>query len=152
MKRLITFVCLVFVSGLCYASDSGGKPAELIVPAKVHVNEAIQGDVEFTWDEDQPLVLDTWSMKGGCLFGSMTVYEASGHEVPGVYPMSLPLLPDGKRTVRKGETVRMHLYTMGYTVIPGTGRYYAVAQFSGSMTSEYTVRFTTRKRWFEAIR
>lgn len=134
------------------AADRIEKTALLLIPETVSIQERLPIAVEFRWDENMPVTLDIWDFRGEVrTMGSLIVYDENGKEVAMSFPMSLPLLPTGKRTVEKGEVVKIGLYWMGSVDFDHAGRYYAIAEFSSAFAGNTNVRFTTKKRWFQVI-
>ena len=98
------------------------------------------------------LTLDIWDYRGEVrTMGSLIVYDENGKEVAMSFRMSLPLLPSGKRTVEKGEVLKIGLYWMGSVDFDHAGRYYAIAEFSSAFVGKTNIRFTTKRRWVQVI-
>ena len=128
------------------------KPALLLIPEVVSMGQHIAASVEFRWDEDMPVTLDVLVLANEVsTLGDLTVYDENGKEVPMSFPMSLPPAPNGKKTVSRGEVLRVALSWTGSVDFPKPGRYYAVAVFSSAFTETSNVCFTTRKRWFQVV-
>lgn len=150
MKHLIAG--LLILSALTSSGRAAAqieKPALLLVPETISLRENLNAIVAFRWDEDMPVTLDTWS-HGGRLstLGAIEVFDEKGNEVPQFHALSMPLIPTGKKEVKKGELLKIGLYLMESVLFPGPGNYYAVATFSNASSGGTNVRFTTKKCWF----
>ena len=151
MKRIVmVFLSMVAFATGGMAASRPDKPALLLLPDLVSIRENLIASVEFRWDGDAAVTLDTWS-DGGRLstLGEIRVFDENGKEVPIWFPVSLPLMPTGKIDVKKREVLKIGLYLMGRAQFPRPGRYYAIATFSSAFSDGENVRFTTKKRWFE---
>ena len=138
------------VSG--FAASRIEKSALLLLPEINSIHDNLKASVEFRWDEDAPVTLDTWSHDGRLsTLGTIEVFDEDGKEVAMFYPISMPLIPTGKKEVKKGETLKIGLYLMGSVQFPRPGRYYSIATFSEAFSGEVNVRFTTKRRWFEIV-
>lgn len=133
-------------------ADRIEKTALLLIPETVSIQERLPIAVEFRWDEDIPVTLDTWDFSGELeTMGDVTVFDENGKEVAVIFPVSLPLIPSGRRTVAKGEILKIGLYRMSSVDFAHAGRYYAIAEFSSAFAGDTNVRFTSKKRWFQVI-
>ena len=122
------------------------------MPETVSLQERLSIAVEFRWDENTPVTLDILDFRGEMrTMGSLIVCDENGKEVAMSFSMSLPLAPSGKKTVAKGEVVKIGLYWMGSVNFDHAGRYYAIAEFSSAFAGDTNVRFTTKKRWFQVV-
>lgn len=143
--RLCVFLALVSSLGGAPVKE---KPALLIIPAIISAHD-LSAQVAFRWDEDTPVVVSTWSIRGELrIYGVLTVFDESGKEVPAIVPVSLPLAPTGEKKVTRDEILKLPLYTMGTVVFRRPGRYYAIAEFSSAFVGDTKVRFVTKKCWF----
>ena len=150
--KILPAIVLAFVALAATAAAASRleKSALLLLPDVISIHGGLSASVEFKWDEEKPVTLDTWSFDGRLsTYGEIAVFEDGGKEVPTIYPLSMPLLPSGKKEVKKGEVLKIVLYKMGWIQFPRPGRYYAIATFDSAFSGETNVRFTTEKRWFE---
>jgi len=100
-----------------------------------------------------PLRIATWALKEGeSTLGDIQVFNEDGTEVQMIFPVTLPLMPNGEWLVKKGKVVKLGLYFMGWPLFQHEGDYYAVATFSNAFSNEQNVRFTTKKRWFKVTK
>jgi hypothetical protein len=128
------------------------RSALLILPAVVGTRHNLQTEVEFKWDGEAPIVIDTWETKGSIeTLGELRAFSEDGTEVQQFYPLSIPTVPSGSKVVRPGEVLRIGLMTTGFLFFQKPGRYYAIAKFSGYV-DKTRITFTTKKRWFEVVR
>mgnify|MGYP001614219103 CR=1 FL=1 len=79
----------------------------------------------------------------------LKVFSEDGKEMPMIRPVTTPLVPTGSMTAKKGEVLRVGIYTLAFVQPLKPGSYYAIATFSDAFCGEQNVRFTTQKRWFE---
>lgn len=153
--RIGSFAFLLVLCAFVHVAETADrieKTALLLIPETVSIQEKLPIAVEFRWDEDIPVTLDTWDINGELeTLGEVTVFDENGKEVAMMFPVSMPLVPSGRRTVAKGEVLKIGLYRMGSVNFDHAGRYYAIAVFSSAFAGDANVRFTTKKRWFQVI-
>jgi hypothetical protein len=149
MKAVLLFL-LTAVTTVCAApTERIEKPAVLLLPAELAQGEDIVPTVLLRWDEDDPLAVHTVVVGGRlCTYGEVLVYAEDGREMPMIYPATMPLVPTGSKEVKKGETLRIGLYTLAFVQTLPPGDYYAIARFSDVYCRSMNVGFTTSKRWF----
>jgi len=146
--RILLATCVV-AACLGAATVPKAKRAFLILPAVITQDNALVAFVEFRWDEDEPVEIDfVAGEKGDITYGSLNVFSADGREVPMIHPVTMPLLPTGRKRVIKGELFRIRLYTLSFPERLTPGEYYAIADFSDAYCAGQNVRFVTQKRWF----
>jgi hypothetical protein len=126
------------------------KAAILILPPSIAIGDQIKGFVEFRWSDDAPVTLNTWTIHGELsTLTNLSVFDESGKKVNWVAPVSLPIVPNGTRTVSRGETLKLRIYTIGWAEFEHPGHYYAVAEFSWAESAGTPISFTTKKCWFD---
>jgi hypothetical protein len=153
--RISSAILLAFAAFVATAAAASRieKTALLVLPDVISIHGDLPASVEFKWDEETPVTLDTWLFDGRLsTYGEITVFDEGGKEVPTIYPVSMPLVPSGKKEVKKGEVLKIALYKMGLIQFPRLGRYYAIATFDSAFAGDTNVRFTTKKRWFEVTK
>jgi hypothetical protein len=136
------------------------KPAKLILPPQVTLrgNGAdIRPVVYLQWDEADTVSIDVeMSMiqpdghsRAGVV-GVLSVYDVDGKnmEFQGLM-MGPTIVPNGRRDVKKGDSLNMPLYSTVGHFFRSPGRYYAIAEFSGITSRGAKVRFKTERQWFE---
>jgi hypothetical protein len=151
MKLLLRILLATCVIAVCLGATTApkAKRAFLILPAAITQGDALKALVEFRWDEDEPVELDyVTAEKGDITYGTLNVFSADGREVPMIHPVTMPLLPTGRKRVIKGELFRIGLYTLEFPQRLTPGEYYAIADFSDAYCAGQNVRFVTQKRWF----
>jgi len=155
-KSFAGVVLLVVVNLIAAPSTSSTRSASLYVPAEIVFAGAAavcDAEVEVRWDEDDPLLIQTWSQFGGLsTAGDLAFFDEGDREVAVLYPASISFVPDGQKEVRKGESLRLKLYWLGAPQFPRSGRYYAIATFSWAWTSGKNVTFRTERRWINVIK
>src|ERR1700704_4864203 len=71
------------------AADRIEKTALLLIPETVSIQERLPIAVEFRWDEDIPVTLDTWDINGELeTLGEVTVFDENGKDVAMMFPVS----------------------------------------------------------------
>ena len=131
-----------------FGAEREERTALLILPEEVSAQHPFHPEVELRWDDEAPLRISTWTRKEEqSTLGEVQVFDEHGKEVQMFFPVSIPTVPDGERTVKKGEVLRIHLDLIGWPMFERAGSYYAIATFSGWCDGA-GVRFTTKKRWF----
>src|ERR1700677_456319 len=84
------------------------KSAILILPPSIPMGEQLAGFVEFRWSDDAPVTLNTWIIHGELsTLTSLSVFDENGKAVNWVFPVSLPIAPDGTKTVSRGEKLKL---------------------------------------------
>jgi len=132
------------------AAPSGDKPAVLILTPSISIGEQIEGFVEFRWDNEAPVKLNTWTINGELsTLTNLSVFDEAGKKVNWVVPISLPIAPDGVKTVSRGEQLKLRVYLIGRADFEHPGHYYAIGDFSWAESAGEPVKFVTTKFWFE---
>ena len=125
------------------------RTALLILPEVISSEHPFRPSVEFRWDDEAPLRISTWTLNDSqSTLGEVQVFDENGKEVPIIYPVTLPTIPDGELTVKQGEVLRIDLDLLGWPIFERAGSYYAIATFEYAWSDGTNVRFTTKKRWF----
>jgi hypothetical protein len=145
-------VLFVITTALTVASDARSmeKSALLLLPLTIESQRDLRPTVEFRWDEDTPVEIWTVAVEGRlCTHGELKVYSADGKEMPMFYPMTMPLIPSGSKTLKKGDVLRIGIYTLSFVQRLKPGSYYAIATFSDAFSGKQNVRFKSKRRWFQ---
>ena len=154
---LVTLV-LVLTGPFAFAGD---KAAFLVLPAKAvlrGLSVELRPAVEILWDEKDPVSVDveitTVQPDGRSLayiVGYLRIYDAAGNEVEQAISAAPMSIANGKRAVMNGEILRMPLVFNSAYVFRKLGRYYAIAEFSGTSTRGAKIVFRSAKQWFEVM-
>ena len=148
--HLTLFVTFLATVASISAASQVDKTALLVLPQVVEIDSEISASVEFRWDEDVPVVLNTWLIDDQLkTYGQLFFFDEEGKEVPTLHPVSVPLVPTGTKILQNGDLLKIGLYAMGWPQFPQAGSYYAIAIFSSAFVGDTNVKFTTIKRWFE---
>jgi hypothetical protein len=138
------------------------KPAMLFLPAEVTLRDHMlvaAPTVELQWDEGDAVAIDVCNsgpQSAGStrswIVGTWRIYYADGREVEQVVQMGAVIaVPNGTRTVRTGETLKMAFTENSGYYFTKPGAYYAVAQFTGTTSRGAKVVFSCAKRSFKII-
>lgn len=148
-KAFTTVIAFLALAAAASGTERVERTALLLLPEEVSAHHPFRAAVEFRWDDEAPLRISTWTRKDvHSTLGEIQVFDEHGKEVQMFFPVSIPTVPDGERTVKKGEVLRIDLDLMGWPVFERAGSYYAIATFSYAWCDGANVRFTTKKRWF----
>ena len=151
-KAFVALLLAVLFGNVDLAADEIRRPAILVLPASVSMGDRLTGFVEFRWNDDNPVILDTWTIHGElCMLTFLSIYDESGKEVQWITPVSLPMMPNGMKVANRNDVIKLGLYTVGWVKFGHPGHYYGIATFSWAKSAGATVKFTTQKRWFDVI-
>jgi hypothetical protein len=134
------------------------RTATLILPSQVTVDGGYltaSPTVEIVWDGDEPVAVDVAlgsqqaTRSQPSVVGSWRLFYAGGKEVERPASIGMRFVrPDGAFVLKKGEHVRLKFVPNSPYTLSKAGRYYAIAEFTGTCRNE-KIRFVTEKRWFE---